>query len=164
MRKVCYEVLTELGLENDRLFKLAMELEKIALEDPYFVEKKLYPNVDFYSGIVQKALGIPTSMFYLHLRAGTDGGLDYPVGRDDYRSGIQDRSSAATVHRRRTTRRCTDRAARLKGRRGGDKSGTRNAGWPLGSSFSCSTRRTSVSGPHSRVYNNMYMKKSRWLS
>ncbi len=63
MRKVCYDVLTELGLENDRLFKLAMELEKIALEDPYFVEKKLYPNVDFYSGIVQKALGIPTSMF-----------------------------------------------------------------------------------------------------
>ena len=63
MRKVCYDVLTELGLENDRLFKLAMELEKIALEDQYFVEKKLYPNVDFYSGIVQKALGIPTSMF-----------------------------------------------------------------------------------------------------
>jgi citrate synthase len=63
MRKVCNNVLKELGLENDRLFKLAMELEKIALEDPYFVEKKLYPNVDFYSGIVQKALGIPTSMF-----------------------------------------------------------------------------------------------------
>ena len=63
MRKVCYDVLQELGLENDRLFKLAMELEKIALEDPYFVEKKLYPNVDFYSGIVQKALGIPTDMF-----------------------------------------------------------------------------------------------------
>jgi citrate synthase len=63
MRKVCVDVLKELGLENDRLFKLAMELERIALEDPYFVEKKLYPNVDFYSGIVQKALGIPTSMF-----------------------------------------------------------------------------------------------------
>ncbi len=63
MRQVCNDVLKELGLENDRLFKLAMELEKIALEDPYFVEKKLYPNVDFYSGIVQKALGIPTSMF-----------------------------------------------------------------------------------------------------
>ena len=63
MRKVCNEVLQELGLENDRLFKLAMQLEKIALEDEYFVEKKLYPNVDFYSGIVQKALGIPTSMF-----------------------------------------------------------------------------------------------------
>ncbi|WP_298621157.1 citrate synthase [uncultured Zoogloea sp.] len=63
MRKVCHDVLGELGLENDRLFKLAMELEKIALEDQYFVEKKLYPNVDFYSGIVQKALGIPTDMF-----------------------------------------------------------------------------------------------------
>lgn len=63
MGKVCNDVLTELGLEDDRLFKLAKELEKIALEDEYFVEKKLYPNVDFYSGIVQKALGIPTSMF-----------------------------------------------------------------------------------------------------
>ena len=63
MRKVCKDVLTELGLENDRLFKLALELEKIALEDDYFIEKKLYPNVDFYSGIVQKAIGIPTSMF-----------------------------------------------------------------------------------------------------
>ncbi|QWT45843.1 citrate synthase [Azospira inquinata] len=63
MRKVCNDVLTELGLENSRLFKLAMALEKIALEDDYFIEKKLYPNVDFYSGIVQKALGIPTTMF-----------------------------------------------------------------------------------------------------
>ena len=63
MRKVCGDVLSELGLQNDRLFKLAMELEKIALEDQYFVEKKLYPNVDFYSGIVQKAIGIPTEMF-----------------------------------------------------------------------------------------------------
>ncbi len=63
MRKICGEVLQELGLENDRLFKLALELERIALEDDYFIEKKLYPNVDFYSGIVQKAIGIPTSMF-----------------------------------------------------------------------------------------------------
>ena len=63
MRKVCHDVLSELGLQDDRLFKLAMELEKIALEDDYFIEKKLYPNVDFYSGIVQKAIGIPTSMF-----------------------------------------------------------------------------------------------------
>ncbi|WP_438438711.1 citrate synthase [Hydrogenophilus thermoluteolus] len=63
MRKICHEVLGELGLENDRLFKLAMALEKIALEDEYFIEKKLYPNVDFYSGIVQRAIGIPTSMF-----------------------------------------------------------------------------------------------------
>jgi citrate synthase len=63
MRETCYEVLDELGLANDRLFKLAMALEKIALEDDYFVSRKLYPNVDFYSGIVQRALGIPVSMF-----------------------------------------------------------------------------------------------------
>lgn len=63
MRETCHEVLNELGLHNDRLFKLALELEKIALEDDYFISKKLYPNVDFYSGIVQRALGIPTSMF-----------------------------------------------------------------------------------------------------
>ncbi|MGE5823398.1 MAG: citrate synthase [Bacteroidota bacterium] len=63
MRETCHEVLEELGLANDRLFKLAMALEKIALEDDYFVSRKLYPNVDFYSGIVQRALGIPVSMF-----------------------------------------------------------------------------------------------------
>ncbi|MEY3180378.1 MAG: citrate (Si)-synthase [Pseudomonadota bacterium] len=63
MRETCHEVLKELGLENDPLFKLAMTLEKIALEDDYFVGRKLYPNVDFYSGIVQRALGIPTEMF-----------------------------------------------------------------------------------------------------
>ncbi len=63
MRETCHEVLNELGLHNDPLFKLALELEKIALEDEYFIEKKLYPNVDFYSGIVQRALGIPTKMF-----------------------------------------------------------------------------------------------------
>jgi citrate synthase len=63
MRETCYEVLGELGLQNDPLFKLAMELEKIALSDEYFVSRKLYPNVDFYSGIVQRALGIPTSLF-----------------------------------------------------------------------------------------------------
>jgi citrate synthase len=63
MRETTYEVLGELGLGDDPLFKLAMALEKIALEDEYFVSRKLYPNVDFYSGIVQRALGIPTSMF-----------------------------------------------------------------------------------------------------
>ena len=63
MRKTCDEVLEVLNLENDPLFKLAKKLEKIALEDDYFVEKKLYPNVDFYSGIILKALGIPTEMF-----------------------------------------------------------------------------------------------------
>ncbi len=63
MRETCYEVLGELGLKDDPLFALSMKLEQIALEDDYFVSRKLYPNVDFYSGIVQKALGIPTSMF-----------------------------------------------------------------------------------------------------
>ena len=63
MRETCYEVLEALGLHDDPLFKLAMALEKIALEDDYFVQRKLYPNVDFYSGIVQKAIGIPVSLF-----------------------------------------------------------------------------------------------------
>ena len=63
MRETCHEVLNELGLHDDRLFKLALELERIALEDDFFVSKGLYPNVDFYSGIVQRALGIPKSMF-----------------------------------------------------------------------------------------------------
>jgi citrate synthase len=63
MRETCHEVLGALGLENDPLFKLAMALEKIALEDEYFVARKLYPNVDFYSGIVQRAIGIPVSLF-----------------------------------------------------------------------------------------------------
>ena len=63
MRTTCHEVLNELGLHDDPIFKLAMQLEKIALEDDYFVSKKLYPNVDFYSGIVMRAMGIPNSMF-----------------------------------------------------------------------------------------------------
>ena len=63
MQQTCKEVLGALGLEKDPLFKLAMELERIALEDQYFVDRKLYPNVDFYSGIVQRAIGIPTALF-----------------------------------------------------------------------------------------------------
>ena len=63
MRRTCYEVLKELNLENDRLFQMALELEQIALKDEYFIERKLYPNVDFYSGIVLRALGIPLNMF-----------------------------------------------------------------------------------------------------
>jgi len=63
MQETCREVLDELGLHDDPLFKLAMALEKVALEDDYFVSRKLYPNVDFYSGIVQRAMGIPVSMF-----------------------------------------------------------------------------------------------------
>ena len=63
MQETCNEVLAELGLENDPMFKLAKQVEKIALEDDYFVSRKLYPNVDFYSGIVQRAIGIPVNLF-----------------------------------------------------------------------------------------------------
>ena len=70
MREICDEVLDELGAEDDPLFRMARKLEKIALEDEYFIEKKLYPNVDFYSGIVLKAIGIPTNMFTVILATG----------------------------------------------------------------------------------------------
>jgi citrate synthase len=63
LRKSCYEVLETLGIKNEPLLDLAMELERIALEDEYFIEKKLFPNVDFYSGIILNAMGFPTSMF-----------------------------------------------------------------------------------------------------
>ena len=63
IRESCHEVLSELGIKNDPLLDLAMELERIALQDDYFIEKKLYPNVDFYSGIIFRAMGIPASMF-----------------------------------------------------------------------------------------------------
>jgi citrate synthase len=63
MQKQCHAVLDELGVRDDPLLKVAMELERIALQDEYFIEKKLYPNIDFYSGITLKALGFPTSMF-----------------------------------------------------------------------------------------------------
>ena len=63
MKKACDSVLAELGIDNDPLLKIAKKLEQIALEDDYFVSKKLYPNVDFYSGIIMKAIGIPTEMF-----------------------------------------------------------------------------------------------------
>jgi len=63
MQQTCYEVLNELGMKNNPLLETAMELERIALKDDYFIQKKLYPNVDFYSGIILQAMGFPTSMF-----------------------------------------------------------------------------------------------------
>lgn len=63
MRQICHDVLDVVGAHNTPLFQLAMELERIALEDPYFVERKLYPNIDFYSGITLSAIGIPSNMF-----------------------------------------------------------------------------------------------------
>ena len=63
LKNSCKEVLESLNIKNDPLLDIAMELERIALQDPYFIEHKLYPNVDFYSGIIYRALGIPTPMF-----------------------------------------------------------------------------------------------------
>ena len=63
MQKTCHEVLAEVGAGNDPILQVAIELEKVALSDPYFVERKLYPNVDFYSGITLRALGFPPEMF-----------------------------------------------------------------------------------------------------
>ncbi len=91
MRETCYEVLNELGLEKDPLFELAMKLEKIALEDEYFVQRKLYPNVDFYSGIVQKAIGIPvqlfTAIFALARTAGWIAQLNEMIVDPEYKIG-----------------------------------------------------------------------------
>jgi citrate synthase len=91
MQETCKEVLGELGLENDPLFKLAMALEKIALEDEYFVSRKLYPNVDFYSGIVQRAIGIPvplfTAIFALARTVGWIAQLNEMIGDPDYKIG-----------------------------------------------------------------------------
>lgn len=91
MRGICDEVLEELGIENDPLFRIARKLEKIALEDEYFISKKLYPNVDFYSGIILKAIGIPTSLFTVIFATGRTPGWiahwnemmssEYKIGR-----------------------------------------------------------------------------------
>jgi citrate synthase len=63
IRDMCHKVLKRLGRSDNPMFELALELEQVALKDEYFIEKNLYPNVDFYSGIIYRALGIPTSMF-----------------------------------------------------------------------------------------------------
>jgi len=91
MRETCHEVLNSLGLHDDPLFKLAMALEKIALEDDYFVSRKLYPNVDFYSGIVQRAIGIPvglfTAIFALARTVGWIAQLNEMIGDPEYKIG-----------------------------------------------------------------------------
>ena len=91
MQETCKEVLAEMGLEKDPLFKLAMALEKIALEDEYFVSRKLYPNVDFYSGIVQRAIGIPvplfTAIFALARTVGWIAQLNEMIGDPEYKIG-----------------------------------------------------------------------------
>ena len=91
MRETCHEVLDELGLHDDPVFKLAMKLEQIALEDDYFISRHLYPNVDFYSGIVQKAIGIPvplfTAIFALARTVGWIAQLNEHINDPHYRIG-----------------------------------------------------------------------------
>ena len=91
MQETCNEVLAELGLENDPMIKLAKQVEKIALEDDYFVSRKLYPNVDFYSGIVQRAIGIPvnlfTGVFALARTVGWIAQLNEMIGDPEYKIG-----------------------------------------------------------------------------
>ncbi len=100
MRETCHEVLGELGLHDDRLFKLAMELERIALEDEYFVEKKLYPERGFLLGHRAARDGHSDQHVHRHLRPGAHGRLGGAVERDDRRSGAEDRPAAPAVHRR----------------------------------------------------------------
>ena len=82
------------------LLEIALELERIALEDDYFVSRKLYPNVDFYSGLIYEAIGLPTAMFTGALRDPAHGGLAGAVARGDRRPGAEDRAAAADLHRR----------------------------------------------------------------
>jgi len=103
MQETCNEVLKELGLENDPLFKLAKALEKIALEDEYFVSRKLYPNVDFYSGIVQRAIGIPvnlfTGIFALARTVGWIAQLNEMIGDPEYKIGRPRQLFTGAAHR-----------------------------------------------------------------
>jgi citrate synthase len=103
MRETCHEVLEALGLHDDPLFKLAMALEKIALEDDYFVSRKLYPNVDYYSGIVQKAIGIPvplfTAIFALARTVGWIAQLNEMIADPEYKIGRPRQLFVGSKHR-----------------------------------------------------------------
>ena len=93
MQKTTHEVLNELGIKDDPLLEVAMELEQIALKDDYFIEKKLYPNIDFYSGITLKAMGFPTSMFTVLFALARTVGWIAQWKRDD-RGPVARRSAA----------------------------------------------------------------------
>ena len=99
IQKACHDVLSELGIKGDPLLDLAVELEKIALNDRYFVERKLYPNVDFYSGIILKAMGFPDQHVHRAVRGVAHCRLGQPVAGDDGGPAAADRPSAADLHR-----------------------------------------------------------------
>ena len=137
MRETCHEVLTELGLHDDPLFKLAMSLEKIALEDDYFVSRKLYPNVDYYSGIVQKAIGIPvplfTAIFSLARTVGWIAQLNEMIADPEYKIGRPRQLFTGATRRERHADRAADLIRRC-GRRWG-QGGCR--GWVPPPSLGC---------------------------
>ena len=99
MKEVCKEVLEVTGVKNDPLWQVALELERIALQDDYFIEKKLFPNIDFWSGIALRALGLPTLHVHGAVRHGTNCWLDCPVERDDRRSGAENRTPPPALYR-----------------------------------------------------------------
>ena len=99
MQVQAHAVLDELGMHNDPLLKVAIELERIALQDEYFIEKKLYPNIDFYSGITLKALGFPDQHVHGAVRAGPHRRLDRAVEGDDRGSAPEDRPAAPDLYR-----------------------------------------------------------------
>ena len=111
MQKTTHEVLGELGIKDDPLLEVAMELEKIALTDEYFIEKKLYPNIDFYSGITLKALGFPTTMFTVLFARRPHRRLDRAVEGNDRGSAAEDRPPAPALYRRAGARLRADRQA-----------------------------------------------------
>ncbi len=99
VKQAAHEVLETLGV-NDPLLDIALRLEEVALADDYFISRKLYPNVDFYTGLIYKAMGFPTRMFTVLFALGRLPGLDRPVARDDRGPGDQDRPAAPGLHRR----------------------------------------------------------------
>ena len=116
MQKTAHEVLSETGHRDDPLLQVAIELERIALSDEYFIEKKLYPNVDFYSGITLKAMGFPTSMFTVLFAVARAVGWIA-----QWKEMIEDptpahRPSAPALHRRDPPRLHSDLAAQVGGR------------------------------------------------
>ena len=99
MQTTCHEVLDALGTRNEPLLQVAMELERIAREDEYFVQKKLYPNIDFYSGITLRALGFPCRNVHSTVRTGPNSWLDCPMERDDRRPTTAYRSPSPALYR-----------------------------------------------------------------
>jgi hypothetical protein len=96
---MCYRVLEKLGKTNNPLFELALKLEEIALKDDYFVSRKLYPNVDFYSGIIYSALGIPALHVHRDVRDRAHGRLGGAVAGNGVRSAHENRPAAPALHR-----------------------------------------------------------------